>query len=141
MATRYVNKTRKNSDSDITALCNSSASWSPRYKSSAISDIENKIHQYKVSWGNGKVTDIHVVPSSNGKYLRTDRQLDVNKTRKNSDGDITTLCNSSASWSPRYKSSAISDIENKIHQYKVSWGNGKVTDNTTRNNLRDLPDC
>ena len=80
------------------------------------------------------------------------------KSRKDRDGDITALCNGSESWSPRLKADAISDIESGLHSYYVSWSDGKVTairvvngpsskylrtdhDNTTRNNLDDLPDC
>jgi len=82
MATRYVTKTRKDSDGDITALCNPSATWSPRFKASAISDIELGIHQYKVIWANGATTTIRVVNGATGKYLRTDRD---GTTRNNLD--------------------------------------------------------
>ena len=41
---RYVRQTGKDSDGDITALCNSGASWSPRSKRLAISDIESGTH-------------------------------------------------------------------------------------------------
>lgn len=40
MAKRYVYKTGKDSDGDITKLCNENAAWSPRLKAGAISDIE-----------------------------------------------------------------------------------------------------
>ena len=86
----------------------------------------------------------------------TDRA--VYKTGKNSTGDITALCNEGESWSPRSKANAISDIENKVHTYYVPWKSGRTEirvvndpvkgkylrtdrDNTTRNNLDDLPDC
>ena len=44
MAKRYVNKSGKDKDGDITKLCNSSADWSPRQKADAIRDIENSNH-------------------------------------------------------------------------------------------------
>jgi len=47
------------------------ASWSPRYKSGAISDIENGIHTYYVQDAGGR-SDIIVVEGQTGKYLRTD---------------------------------------------------------------------
>ncbi len=87
MADRQVTRTRKDTEGDILALCNSSSSWSPREKQDAISDIENKIHTYFVLWNGGQRTEIKVVNGSTGKYLRTD------------------------------------------------------SDATSRNNLRDLPDC
>ena len=85
-----------------------------------------------------------------------DRQ--VTATGKDSDGDIIALCNSRQSWSPRAKADAISDIENGIHTYFVLWPNASRTeirvvngptgkylrtdrDDTTGNNLDDLPDC
>lgn len=71
MADRRVRKTRKDSDGDITALCNPDEYWSPSYKSDAISDIEKKRHTYYVQDSGGR-SDIHVVNGSNGKYLRTD---------------------------------------------------------------------
>lgn len=69
---RDVTRTRKNSDGDITALCNPGASWSPRGKADAIADIEGGAHRYHVSWPEGR-TQIKVVNGSHGKYLRTDR--------------------------------------------------------------------
>jgi hypothetical protein len=84
-------------------------------------------------------------------------QRAVTKTGKDRDGDITTLCNASEYWSPRSKKDAIADIESGTHSYYVPWPegptpirvvegrNGKYLrtdrDNTTRNNLDDLPDC
>ena len=70
-------------------------------------------------------------------------------------GDITALC---GSWGRREKNDAIYDIENNYHTYYVQWSDigrteihvvqgyyGKYLrtdrDNTTRNNLDDLPDC
>ena len=71
MADRRVLSTGKDSDGDITKLCNSNADWSPVYKSTAISDIENGTHTYYVRDGHGR-SDIHVVNGATGKYLRTD---------------------------------------------------------------------
>lgn len=81
----------------------------------------------------------------------------VTHTGKASDGDITKLCSPGASWSPRMKANAIADIERGIHSYYVQWGEKRTgihvvdgptgkylrtdRDETTRNNLRDLPDC
>jgi hypothetical protein len=82
----------------------------------------------------------------------------VYKTRKDRDGDILALCNGAAAWSPRPKAEAIRDIEAGLHRYYVPWADGKSTwisvvngptgkylrtdkDNTSRNNLDDLPDC
>ena len=61
MADRRVTKTGKDDDGDITKLCNPNADWSPRYKSSAIADIESETHTYYVRDGGGR-SDIHVVP-------------------------------------------------------------------------------
>lgn len=69
---RAVTKTGKNSQGDITSLCNDGAGWSPRETADAISDIESGIHAYYVPWTTGR-TDIHVAVGPNGKYLRTDR--------------------------------------------------------------------
>lgn len=73
MATRCVNKSGKDKDGDITKLCNSGESWSPRYKADAISDIENGTHSYYVSWTDGQTTQVKVVNGASGKYLRTQR--------------------------------------------------------------------
>ena len=68
MADRYVTRTGKDVDGDITKLCNPGKFWSPRSKQDAISDIESRNHTYYVRWTSGR-TKIQVV---NG-YLRTDR--------------------------------------------------------------------
>ena len=82
----------------------------------------------------------------------------VRQTKKDRDGDILALCDSGSSWSPRLKHDAIRDIENDIHTYHVPWKDGRTEirvvndrqkgkylrtdrDNTSRNNLDDLPDC
>jgi hypothetical protein len=70
---RYVNKTGKDEDGDITKLCNDGADWSPRSKADAIGDIESRSHEYWVSWPGEGETQIHVVRGATGKYLRTDR--------------------------------------------------------------------
>lgn len=77
MSDRAVRQTRKDSDGDILALCNSGDYWSPRLKNDVISDIENKIHTYHVPWAGGR-TEIRVVSGPNGKYLRTDRDDTTN---------------------------------------------------------------
>ena len=73
MAKRYVRKSGKDSEGDITRLCNADAAWSPRSKTNAISDIESGDHEYWVNWANSPETKIRVVNGANGKYLRTDR--------------------------------------------------------------------
>lgn len=82
----------------------------------------------------------------------------VSQSRKDRDGDITALCRPGEPWSPRSKNDAIADIEAGTHAYFVPWSGGNSTwirvvngptgkylrtdyDNTTRNNLDDLPDC
>jgi len=84
MADRAVMKTGKDSDGDITRLCNSSYTWSPRSKAGAISDIESGMHRYYVHWTTGQKTLIHVVNGPTGKYLRTDRD----QTTKNNLNDL-----------------------------------------------------
>jgi len=82
MSKRQVRKTGKDSDGDITKLCNNGDYWSPRSKADAISDIELGLHTYVVPWTDGE-TQIHVVNDPvKGKYLRTDRD---NTTRNNLD--------------------------------------------------------
>jgi len=71
MADRRVTQSGKDQDGDITKLCNPNASWSPRYKSGAISDIESGTHTYYVQDAGGR-SDIIVVKGRTGKYLRTD---------------------------------------------------------------------
>lgn len=81
----------------------------------------------------------------------------VYKTGKDRDGDITRLCNQDEWWSPVSKNQAIADIENGAHTYYVPWKSGRTDirvvngatgkylrtdrDNTSKNNLDDLPDC
>jgi len=82
---------------------------------------------------------------------------EVTQTGKDEKGDITSLCNPGASWSPRSEAAAIQDIDSGDHTYHVKWpekrteidvvdgAKGKylrtLRDNTTRNNLNDLPAC
>ena len=82
----------------------------------------------------------------------------VRQTGKDKDGDITRLCNSGQFWAPRSKADAIQDIESGTHEYWVNWANYPETkirvvtgargkylrtdrDQTSKNNLDDLPDC
>lgn len=73
MAKRFVNKSGKDKDGDITKLCNSGETWSPRLKADAIRDIDDKVHEYYVRWTDGQETIVKVVNGSTGKYLRTQR--------------------------------------------------------------------
>ncbi len=73
MAKRYVNATGKNTQGDITKLCNAGQTWSPRTKADAIGDIDGGIHEYWVNWASSPETRIRVVQGATGKYLRTDR--------------------------------------------------------------------
>jgi hypothetical protein len=72
MADRQVTQSRKDRDGDITALCNPSASWSPRAKADAITDIESGTNTYHVVLAGGRRVEIRVVRGTTGKYLRTD---------------------------------------------------------------------
>lgn len=81
----------------------------------------------------------------------------VTQSGKDRHGDITSLCNPGQFWSPRRKADAIADIEKGEHSYYVPWPEGPTEirvvhgptgkylrtdrDQTTRNNLDDLPDC
>ena len=82
----------------------------------------------------------------------------VTQSKKDRDGDILALCRPGEYWSPRAKADAIRDIESGTHQYYVPWGDGTKTqihvvngptgkylrtdrDNTSQNNLDDLPNC
>ena len=84
MTRRAVYRTGKDSDGDITKLCNHGQHWSPRLRAGAISDIESGAHQYYVPWPDGTTTEIRVVNGTNGKYLRTDKD----GTTKNNLGDL-----------------------------------------------------
>jgi hypothetical protein len=82
MADRRVTKSRKNSEGDITALCNTGEVWSPRRKQDVIFDIETGAHTYHVLWSDLVKTSIRVVHGASGKYLRTDKD---NSVRNNLD--------------------------------------------------------
>ena len=84
MADRQVTRSGKDSDGDITALCNPGQPWSPRSKINAINDIESGQQTYFVSSGPGNRADIHVVNGPKGKYLRTGRD----ETEKNNLDDL-----------------------------------------------------
>lgn len=82
MSRRAVYRTGKDSEGDVTKLCNSSESWSPRRKADAIGDIETGSHSYYVPWPDGQQTEVRVVSGPGGKYLRTDKD---STTRNNLD--------------------------------------------------------
>ena len=84
MTDRAVTRTGKDSDGDITKLCNQNQTWSPVSKATAISDIESGRHRYYVPWNDGNSTWIHVVNGAHGKYLRTDKD----KTTRNNLDDL-----------------------------------------------------
>ena len=79
----------------------------------------------------------------------------VTHSRKDQYGDITALGNPSAVWSVRSSSLIINDIQTGTHSYYVPWQSGRTEirvvrgtygpylrtdrDNTSRNNLDDLP--
>jgi hypothetical protein len=65
-ADRAVRKTGKNSQGDITSLCDDGAAWSPRLKADAIRDIDGGLHTYYVPWNDGR-TEIKVVKGASGK--------------------------------------------------------------------------
>ncbi len=70
MAERRVRQTGKDSEGDITALCNGGETWSPRTKSDAINDIETGAHTYYVNEVDNRA-NVRVVTGQTGKYLRT----------------------------------------------------------------------
>ena len=55
---RAVLQTAKDSDGDITALCRSGQTWSPRRKADAIRDIEMGLCQYHVPMKDGSKREI-----------------------------------------------------------------------------------
>ena len=81
---RQVTRTKKDGDGDILALCQAGATWSPRYKTDAIRDIESGVYSYYVLWNDGMKTTVHVVNGPTGKYLRTQRD----NTSKNNLDDL-----------------------------------------------------
>jgi hypothetical protein len=79
MAVREVIGTRKNTEGDITSVCNKHEYWFNRNKNEAISDIESGLHSYYVNVDNKMVRIVVVNDPKIGKYLRTD----PDKTTKN----------------------------------------------------------
>lgn len=84
-------------------------------------------------------------------------QRQVTSTRRKG-GEITALCNNLSDWKVVFKDQAILDIESGRCQYYVDWAEGSKTvihvadgphgkylrtnkDNTTQNNLLELPEC
>jgi hypothetical protein len=79
----------------------------------------------------------------------------VTQTGKDRLGNIISLGNAGVAWSPRPSGDCIRDIEGGLHTYHVPWTSGRTEvrvvmgangkylrtdwDNTTRNNLDDLP--
>lgn len=68
---RKVTHTGKDTDGDITKLCNH-GSWGEAAKASAIQHIENETHSYYVQQPGTARADVRVVNGSTGKYLRAD---------------------------------------------------------------------
>jgi len=78
----------------------------------------------------------------------------IRQTGKNSDRDIISLCNTGEPWSPRTKADAIADMRSGSHSYYVDEAGYKTdvhvtsggdlrtdADQTSKNNLDNLPDC
>jgi hypothetical protein len=79
----------------------------------------------------------------------------VTHSRKDQYGNITALGNPNAAWSVRSSVLVVSDIQSGSHTYYVPWQSGRTEisvvrgpygpylrtdrDNTSRNNLDDLP--
>lgn len=72
MATRRVTATKKDDEGDILALCNDGEDWSPRWKSQAISDIEDGDHRYYVEEEDYRTYVEVKNPTVGDKYLRTE---------------------------------------------------------------------
>jgi len=72
MADRIVTQTGKDSDGDITALCNPGLGWSPRAKAAAIDDIDNRGITYDAQAPNTQPARIETyLDGRGGKHLRT----------------------------------------------------------------------
>lgn len=81
----------------------------------------------------------------------------VKRTGKNEDGDITKLCSGSGGWGSVSTKNAISQIEDKTHEYFVEEESPEVivtvvgtgtrqylrttADDISKNNLDNLKDC
>lgn len=88
-----------------------------------------------------------------GKETMADRA--VRQTGKDRFGNITSLADRGQAWSPRASADCIRDIESRTHTYYVPWNSGRTEirvvdgpggkylrtdrDNTSKNNLDDLP--
>lgn len=72
MTERRVTQSGKDTDGDITHLCNPGAPWSPKAKDDAIREIEGGTVTYYVK-EEAPRTDVHVVNENGKKYLRTDK--------------------------------------------------------------------
>lgn len=83
MADRKVTASGKDKDGDITKLCNSGESWSPRAKADAIRDIDNGIHSYYVQQPGTSRTEVRVVNEGGSKYLRTTADKSSNNNLDN----------------------------------------------------------
>ncbi len=83
MASRQVERTGKDSDGDITALC---GGWGRASKQQAIQDIERGTHNYWVQVAGVGPVNVVVMPGDarRGKYLRTD----PDKTTRNNLNDL-----------------------------------------------------
>lgn len=78
MAERRVKKSGKDKNGNITSLCNSGESWSPKSKADAIKEIDEGTNKYYVEEETPKVY-VKVVTEGTSKYLRTT----ADKTSKN----------------------------------------------------------
>lgn len=88
-------------------------------------------------------------------YKMIERQ--ITNTKKDSSGNIVSLCNPAEWWSPKSANEILYDIEEDMYLYFVRVDGQKVEikvitelsrkylrtdpDKTTKNNLDDLPDC
>ncbi len=73
MSRRRVTHTGKDSDGDITRLCNAEELWCVRTTTDAIEDIDSRQHSYFIRDDKGNEVDIRVVDDPAGRYLRTNR--------------------------------------------------------------------
>jgi len=70
-----VTHTGKDSDGDITKLCNHGV-WGDVSKTVAIQHIENRTHSYYAQQTGTARAEIEVVNGPHGKYLRTEKDCD-----------------------------------------------------------------
>lgn len=84
MVERKVTRSGKDTDGDITKLCQSGAAWSPRKKADAINDIESERYKYYVQQPGTQKAYVHVVNDPvKGKYLRTSADKDSDNNLDN----------------------------------------------------------